>query len=102
MDFVRDQVLPPKPNRRSNISGEKILLVCMTVALSTWAYSVAGETVDTPQTGRRDWPDSVVGSCPLRAHPGRSGNVGGFSEADIGSATCTLPACAKERHSQHI
>jgi len=43
MNFIGDPLLPPKPNRRSNISGEKLLFVCLTVALSTWAYSVVGE-----------------------------------------------------------
>ena len=37
---------------------------------------------------------------PLRAHPGHSGNVGRFSKADIGSATCVRPACAIRRHRQ--
>jgi hypothetical protein len=36
MNFIGDPVLPPKPNRRSNKSGEKILFVGLTVALSTW------------------------------------------------------------------
>jgi len=43
MNFIGDPLLPPKPNRPSNISGEKLLFVCLTVALSTWAYSVVGE-----------------------------------------------------------
>ncbi len=32
-----------RPNRRTNISGERILLVCLAVALPIWAYAVAGE-----------------------------------------------------------
>jgi hypothetical protein len=32
-----------RPDRRTNISGERILLVCLAVALSIWAFAVAGE-----------------------------------------------------------
>jgi hypothetical protein len=43
MTLIGDPVLPPKSNRRPNISREKVFLICLTVALSTRAYSAAGE-----------------------------------------------------------
>jgi len=43
MKFIGDPFLPLKSNRRSILPGKKIFFVCLTIALSTWAFSVAGE-----------------------------------------------------------
>ncbi len=43
MKIIGDPVLPPQPNRRSNQAGGKIIFVSLTIILSTWTYSVAGE-----------------------------------------------------------